>query len=205
MIDQIVPVYPGESFACNAYFVGDGKSFLLIDTSPAAIPIARNIVRGGGRIEAILLTHGHFDHIEGLPIIAKLTNAKIYIGEADKEKLTNDITNRAVYHFAGEFSHYEGEVITLRGGELLHFDCADVEVVAVPGHTAGSLAYLIDDEQFFSGDFIFKRGIGRTDFDDSDPKAMEESLEKFKAMKGEFGIYPGHGAITKFSDEIIFL
>ncbi|MDR0991738.1 MAG: MBL fold metallo-hydrolase [Ruminococcus sp.] len=205
MLSEIIPIYPTEKFECNGYLAGDGKTAVLIDAPTTAISSAEQFIKTGGVIEAILLTHGHFDHIEGLPELAKLTGAPIYISALDESKLTDDTKNRAVYHFEGEFPHYDGEIKTLEGGEILKLNCADFEVTAVPGHTAGCLLFTADKKYCFSGDFVFKRGIGRTDFSDSDEAAMRVSLENFKAIKDNLAIFPGHGPDTTLDNERKYL
>jgi glyoxylase-like metal-dependent hydrolase (beta-lactamase superfamily II) len=205
MIEKIIPIYPGDKFQCNGYLAGDGKTAVLIDAPTGAVAAAEQFFTDGGKIEAILITHGHFDHIEGLPDLAKLTGAPVYISANDKDKLSDDTQNRAAYHYDGNFPHYGGELNLLTGGERLKFGCAEIEVMAVPGHTAGCLSFIADGKYCFSGDFVFKRGIGRTDFPDSDGAAMAKSLESFKAIKDNLAIFPGHGPDTTLENERKYL
>jgi glyoxylase-like metal-dependent hydrolase (beta-lactamase superfamily II) len=205
MIKEIIPIYPTEKFESNAYIVSDGKSAVIIDAPTTAINAAKQFIAEGGKPCAILITHGHFDHIEGLPELAELTGAPVYISKADREKLTDDTANRAVFHFPGDFPHYTGEVIELTGGERLTFGDTVIEVIAVPGHTAGCLAFIADNKYCFSGDFVFKNGIGRTDFDDSDELDMYRSLRSFMHRSENLAIYPGHGPDTTLDIERKFL
>jgi glyoxylase-like metal-dependent hydrolase (beta-lactamase superfamily II) len=205
MIEKIIPIYPSEKFESNGYIASDGKTAVIIDAPTTAINAAKQFIAEGGKIEAILITHGHFDHIEGLPELAKITGAPVYISKADKDKLTDDTANRAVFHFAGDFPHYTGEVTELTGGEQLTFGDTVIEVIAVPGHTAGCLAFIADKKYCFSGDFVFKRGIGRTDFDDSNEEDMENSLYSFKSIPDNLLIYPGHGPDTTLDNERKYL
>jgi glyoxylase-like metal-dependent hydrolase (beta-lactamase superfamily II) len=205
VIEKIVTINPGEKFECNGYLAVSGKTALIIDAPTTALSAAKQFIAEGGKIEAILLTHGHFDHIEGLPELQKTTGAPVFISARDKDKLCDDTANRAVFHFDGDFPHYTGEVKLLCGGEKLVFDCAEMDVIACPGHTAGCLAFIADNKICFSGDFVFKRGIGRTDFDDSDELAMLLSLKEFKAQKENLEIYPGHGPSTTLDNERMYL
>jgi glyoxylase-like metal-dependent hydrolase (beta-lactamase superfamily II) len=206
MIDKVLPFFPDEKFECNGYLVKYGeRDYMLFDAPTTAIDIVYGLAKVGMNISAIFLTHGHFDHIEGLPELAKVTGAKVYIAAADKDKLKDDTANRAIYHFDGEFPHYDGEVITLTGGEQLTFGETQVEVIAVPGHTKGCLAYVLDKTHCFSGDFVFRRGIGRTDFDDSSEEEMGASLRKFTEIKENLKIYPGHGNLSTLDEERRYL
>jgi glyoxylase-like metal-dependent hydrolase (beta-lactamase superfamily II) len=205
MIEKIIPIYPTEKFECNGYIAGDGKTAVIIDAPTTAVGAAKQFIEAGGVIEAILITHGHFDHIEGLPELAEVTGAPVYISVADKPKLRDDTANRAVFHFPGDFPHYTGDVTELTGGERLNFECAVIDVMATPGHTAGCLSFIADNKYCFSGDFVFKRGIGRTDFDDSDELAMFRSLRSFMHRPENLAIYPGHGPDTTLDKERKFL
>jgi glyoxylase-like metal-dependent hydrolase (beta-lactamase superfamily II) len=205
MIEKVIPIYPSEKFESNGYIAINGKTALIIDAPTTAVSAAKQFIEAGGKVEAILITHGHFDHIEGLPELAEVTGAPVYISAYDERKLWDDRDNRAIFHFDGEFPHYKGYINRLEGGERLIFECAVIDCMPYPGHTAGCIAYIADKKQCFSGDFVFKQGIGRTDFEDSNQEDMENSLYSFKSIPDNLLIYPGHGPETTLDNERKYL
>ena len=185
---RAVPV--GEMQA-NAYIVFDParEDALVID--PGAEPEAIRLALQGRRLAGILLTHGHVDHI-GAAGALRGKDAPVYIHEKDAAMLTNPNLSLAV--LTGD-EGYQGEPdFCLEEGEAEVAGLA-FTVLHTPGHTRGSVCYLFN-QILFTGDTLFHRGIGRTDFPGGDRAAMETSLARLAALDPELRVCPGHGPET---------
>ncbi len=157
-------------------------------------------VRSAGTesVKAILLTHGHYDHIMGVAEIKRLTGAEIYI-YSDEMLFTTDhslnLSGRSgsnLQTFTADTALNDGDTIPL--GELL------IHVLHTPGHTIGSCCYLVENA-IFTGDTLFKCTCGRTDFPTGSYPQMLESLKRLKNLEGDYHIYPGHEAETTLEYE----
>lgn len=140
----------------------------------------------GLTVDAILLTHGHFDHVGAVAEIAAETDCAVYISAADLS-LPPMITNGKLY-----YTHtYQGSV----NAAGLTF-----QVIPTPGHTPGSVC-LVCEDVMFSGDTLFCGSCGRTDLPGASAQAMAASLKTLAALPGNYRVYPGHGASTELSWE----
>lgn len=154
---------------------------------------------GGTELTYILLTHGHFDHILGVSEFkAKHPEATVVISEADKPFLTDRTLSHSAMH--GLRQDPIACDRTVGDGDKLPFDDADIRVLATPGHTAGSVCYLLDDV-LFSGDTLFRMSCGRTDFPESVPEQMRGSLQKLASLEGNYQVLPGHEGFTNLEFE----
>lgn len=152
------------------------------------------------KIQYILLTHGHFDHINGVAELKKhFPGAKVVIHEADAPMLGNDLLSLA----AGFGLSSNGKVnadILLHGGEKLPFGSKEIEVIHTPGHTKGGVTYHVDD-CLFTGDTLFFLSIGRTDFPGGSYEVLNDSVCRLFDMQGDFAVYPGHERSTTLDYE----
>lgn len=187
----------------NTYLVIDEQSHeaLLVDpgSTMGELDEAVRAAMGENSFSYILLTHGHFDHIGGAAHYQEMTGAKIVCEALDEPLLQDDEQNLAALFLSGGLAHFKADITLLDGGTL-PFGKNTIRLLHTPGHTQGSCCYLIGDIMF-TGDTLMRRCIGRTDFQTGDYSRMKHSLEKLKALSGDYTIYPGHGDATTLREE----
>lgn len=168
-----VPVGPMQNFA---YLVGarDGDSCVLIDPSWDAKKLMGEAEKDGRMIEAILLTHAHFDHVNALEDVAKKAKAPVYIHVAEAHALPKGLDVHTTK---------EGSVIEAAG---LKFTC-----LHTPGHSPGSQCFMVEGA-VFTGDTLFVEGCGRVDLEGGSPDDMVISLSRLGELPGDTVVYPGH-------------
>lgn len=152
----------------------------------------------GVQIEAIILTHCHFDHIGAVAPIARATGAPVYCPEIERPLLT-DVMAWVPPGF-GPFESHEPEH-TLRGGERLTLAGMDIDVIFTPGHSPGHLTYAFDGA-LLSGDVLFQGSVGRVDLPGGDWETLERSIEGLlRAHPEDTVVYPGHMGVTTLGRE----
>lgn len=173
----------------NSYIVScDGKE-LIIDPGQGCVDWVLKNVKNP---LAILNTHGHSDHIWSNKILHEKLNIPIYCPKGDSFMLVNDYDKEGYALCKADFEVKEDEEVTLNG--------IKIKFLSFPGHTPGSSMIKIG-KALFSGDFIFKGSIGRTDFPFSSARQMKNSINRFLKMKEDLTIYPGHGPSTSVKNE----
>lgn len=176
-----------------------GNGFLV---DPAVYePQVEDVMKEIGikNLQYILLTHGHFDHILGVNgFLKNHPEAKVVIHREDEAFLTDTVLSHSRMHGLTQ-EPIKADII-VKDGDVLAFDDTEFKVVHTPGHTRGSVVYLLDD-LMFSGDTLFQLSCGRTDFPESDPAAMGPSLKKLAALEGNYHVLPGHNAFSELDFE----
>ena len=185
-------------FAANCYAVyKEANQAIIID--PSQPSIAKKLEDMGIKANHILLTHCHFDHTMGVPALQS-AGAKVWCGEKEKP-----LFGKAdLYDFAGApYVPFEVEGVFADGSEA--YLCGlKITVLHTPGHTAGSVCYLVEDEgqqALFTGDTLFCGSIGRTDFATGDIGEMRASLRRLKNLEGDMPVYAGHEEDTTLEAE----
>ena len=184
----------------NCYVVRSETSdeAVVVDPSGDATELRLTLARLGARCTAILVTHGHWDHLLGVADLAEGTGAPVHMAEGERMLLEEpgDFTPPGVV-----LRPYVPDVL-LTGGETLTLAGIDFEVLAVPGHSPAHLAYHTDG-CLFSGDVLFAGSVGRTDFPGSDWETLVASIRRLvDALPPDTVVYPGHGPTTTLGAEL---
>ena len=190
---EIENLYPG-SWGSNCYLLTVGSHAALVDPSANAAVLMDAVAQKGAVLDFILLTHGHFDHIVSIDTLRQYTDAPVMIHEDDSEML-GDSTKNAFFTFFRQERTYRDADRLLTDGDVLMLGEETIRVVHTPGHSAGSVCYLCNEDQLLlTGDTLFDEGIGRTDLWKGDSDRLRSSLQKLRTYPQNMHIYPGHGA-----------
>lgn len=186
----------------NCYLVinEDTKQAVIID--PAACPsyLMSHIKSEGLKIEAILLTHGHFDHIMGIDGFLSEFDVPVYVHEEDADAMEDPVLNQSSTYTSG---YTFGKARYLRDRQTLELAGYTFQVIHTPGHTKGGCCYYVASENvLFSGDTLFQNSVGRTDFVNSSTSDLVHSIrEKLFLLPDDTMVYPGHMGETKIGHE----
>ena len=182
----------------NAYFLvnEDTKEAVLIDCGENYKKIKQVEESNGFKVKALLLTHAHFDH-SGCAKRLQDDGVRVYISALDAQKLLNEDNlsgdfGRAFEYLTADKTIIDGDYITECGMTF--------KVIATPGHTDGSVCFLIGD-MLFSGDTLFLESVGRTDFRSGSRADLIKSVKKLFELDGDYTVYPGHEDFTTLSHE----
>ena len=169
----------------------NGECFLV---DPAAWPqeLSSYIRTGGKKLLAVLLTHGHFDHIMGLDRFLEEFPVPVYACGAEKELLENAQMNSSAGMLGQPYTFSGAQFV--KDGDLLQIAGMNIQVIQTPGHTIGGCCYYIAEEKvLFSGDTLFRASVGRTDLPTGSMGALVRSVkERILVLPDETRVYPGH-------------
>ena len=182
----------------NTYVLINNDKALVIDPGGDQQKIIALAQQKNARIEKVLLTHGHFDHIGAVKAL-KEGGAAVYIGASDAEMLTSNSKNLGKYFGMG-VETCSADVLLLGGEEILLGD-KKITAIATPGHSLGGMCYLTDDG-IFTGDTLFCLSIGRTDFPGGSLSQLVNSIKtKLFVLDDKTRVFPGHDAETTIENE----
>lgn len=178
------------SLGTNCYLVPSGENrCIIIDIGDGAAKLRETLESRSLTPEAILLTHGHYDHVGGVEEIRSHYRIPVYIHKADEKCLRSGQANLA-YQLTDKAFIPVKEYQTVQDGDVLHIGSLEITVIHTPGHTPGGVCYQIGDA-LFTGDTLFAGGIGRIDLG-GNAQEMRASLERLSNLCGDYEVYPGH-------------
>ncbi|MGN6587039.1 MAG: MBL fold metallo-hydrolase [Solirubrobacterales bacterium] len=174
---------------------------LIIDPGEEAERILAAVAETRAEVEAILITHCHFDHIGAVAPVARATGAPVYCPEIEVPMLA-DIMAFVPWAEFGPYESYEADEI-VRGGETLELAGMEIDVVFTPGHSPGHVTYAVRGEPaIFSGDVLFQGSVGRVDLPGGDGPTLLASIGKLlDAYPDETVVHPGHMGLTTLGAE----
>jgi hydroxyacylglutathione hydrolase len=182
-------------------FRGDGSDrALLVDPGDEAPKLLGAIDELGVELEAILLTHTHFDHVGAVGPVARETGAPVWCPEIEVPILAD--INSFTFPGMGPYEDYDADH-TVSGGEKLELAGFEIDVLFTPGHSPGHVTYSIPSEKaLFSGDVLFQGSIGRADLPGGDAPTLMRSIRTLiESFPPEATVYPGHMGITTLGAE----
>lgn len=193
-------------FSENTYVVyNDHKNAFIIDPgnfSTEETRLLQNFIEENGlKIQNILLTHAHIDHVLGLQTVYNLYNVPVLLHETEKEILERNPMDANRFGFF--FKPFEGEIQFLKENEVLKLDEDEFKILHVPGHSPGHIAFHNEAQKFVvSGDVLFEGSIGRTDLYKGNHAQLLESIRtKLFILDGDTKVYNGHGNPTTIGFE----
>ncbi|MBU5454326.1 MBL fold metallo-hydrolase [Caproiciproducens sp. MSJ-32] len=179
----------------NCYLIIDENTnkAVLIDPGAGAEYISKKIEAYGADLEAIFLTHCHFDHNGAVDELKVKFDAEVYLNEAEAEYMNMDTS--------GLFTKLESKYKYVTEGENVTVGSLNFKPIFTPGHTVGGTCYLVEDK-LFSGDTLFKGSIGRTDLSGGNFHDLISNIKnKLMILDDNIEVYPGHGDKTTISKE----
>lgn len=187
MIFEQIPVGQMQNFS---YLIGDedSKEAAIVDPGWEVDKIINTASRYDLGIKFILITHSHYDHVDGVKEMVNATDASVYVHEKDK----GEVISRGIK-----------EIEPLKDGAEINIGKIKVKVLHTPGHSPGSVCYLLDNKMI-TGDMLFVEGIGRIDLPGGDIGAMFNSLQRLKELDDKIEIYPGHDYGSRKSSTIAY-
>lgn len=196
---NVIKLTLGE-LAANCFIVeAPDNTAIVIDPGAEAEVIIAELERRGLDLQKILLTHGHFDHTGAAAELKAKYNAQVYISAADEELLPDREKSVAFFLPHVPFHPVEPDV-RIKDGDVISQGSMKIKVMATPGHTAGSVCFIIEDRMFM-GDTLFCCSVGRTDLYSGNAGEQTESLKKLAALDKNYRLYCGHGSDTDLDTE----
>lgn len=191
---KVLKIGSPDGYANTYVLTADGKNAVVID--PSGEEIAAALQREGLTCGYVLLTHGHFDHVGGCAALQR-GGAAICCGEHEKDFI---FSRENLSIFGGVYIPPFKVERTFSDGEKFVLSGIEFTAIAAPGHSAGSMCYIAENN-LFSGDALFRLSVGRTDLPTGDARIYGATLRKLAALGGNYRVYPGHGEDTDLAFE----
>ena len=189
-----------ELYANTYVLIDEDKNCVVVDPAKNNESLVNYIKKNNLSLKAVLLTHGHVDHMRGVDPLINAFNVPLYVGFDDEDKLKDTYANCSL--FLNENVIVKAKATTIADQEVLHLLNEDIICIHTPYHTAGSMCfYLKDSNLLLTGDFILPHGIGRSDLPSAMPKELNRSMAKIMALPKSVKIYGGHGEFSSLEKE----
>ena len=176
MFFKQVPVGPMQNFS---YIIGDSGEAAIVDAGWEVDRLIKIADDEKLKINKIILTHYHYDHVQKVDELASKTNAQVYFHEYDYNEIKKTIKNPNV------------KIYQLKNNDEIKVGKIKIKIIHTPGHTPGAIC-LLAENKLLTGDTLFVNAIGRTDLPGGDSIKLFESLQKLKKLKDDVEVYPGH-------------
>ena len=190
-MDQITMALGAYQTNCYILWGEGSRECVVIDPGYEPEKVLTQVEKHGKTIQAILLTHGHFDHVGAVRTLAAETDCQVYLHEKDLS-MPPQFTAGPLYY---THLYKEADVLSLAG--------LSIRVLHTPGHTPGSVCLRIDDK-LFSGDTLFEGSCGRTDLPGGSWPEILKSLKRLSAVSEDLRVFPGHGGDTTLRWEKLY-
>ena len=177
-----------KATGCNAVTDPGDRSESLIE----------QIKADGGKLDYVIITHGHYDHIGFAKQLADMFSAKIVTGRATEEFFSDSNLNHSAFHDI-TIEPFKADIL-LDDGDTFMLGETKVKYITTPGHTRGCGCYIIDN-LLISGDTLFCESYGRTDLPTGSNSDMYNSFKKLKQLEGDYTVIPGHGPLSTLEHE----
>lgn len=183
----------------NCYILAKEDKAVVVDPGGNYLDILGTLKNNELSLEAIINTHGHYDHIGANNSLTEKNKCPVYIHEKELDLLKDSTSNLSVW-FEGSLE-IDYEIKEVKDGDTIEAGGLDFKVIHTPGHTLGGIC-LLQGENLFTGDTLFKQSIGRTDLPGSNTKQMNESLRKLSKLSKNLKVFPGHGDSSTLKEEL---
>ena len=197
--------FPLGALWTNGYLFWDDdtKEAFFVDPGGKTKAVKKFLADNNLKLKMILLTHGHIDHIAGIPELLDLVGDNIFIGSKDAEMLRHP--SMELQDLLGVSCSGVANFKELEEGKIIDFPGYTIKTLETPGHTEGSVCFLITDKNnhtlLISGDTLFAQSVGRTDLEGGDQLKLEASLRRIAEFQDSLHVLPGHGPDTSIGEE----
>lgn len=199
---MILKTFPLGLIGANSYLLIDEESeeAILIDLGGDFTQIKNELEKNNATLKFILNTHGHFDHIMGEREAQNIVDVPVFVHENDKNLVENLPKQLERFGFV-QNAEPPQNINTFTENDTFKLGSKEIKVIHTPGHTPGSVCFLID-KNLFSGDTLFYTSVGRTDFEGGSFKELSNSIkEKLFKLDDDITVYPGHDTKTSIGYE----